>query len=97
MKAKFLRAFYATLLVVAAVALLPGQSQATWFDLTASDPLVNDYIDWAQLGPAIRSYLIMSPCRPGCMATVSPSRVLTHSSGSIKEMAGVAISPTGLP
>ena len=52
MKAKFLRAFYATLLVVAAVALLPGQSQATWFDLTTSNPLVNDYIDWAQLGPA---------------------------------------------
>ena len=52
MKAKFLRAFYAALLVAAAVALLPGQSQATWFDLTTSNPLVNDYIDWAQLGPS---------------------------------------------
>ena len=51
MRAKFLRVLYATLLVVAAVALLPGQSQATWFDLTTSNPLVNDYIDWAQLGP----------------------------------------------
>ena len=38
MRAKFLRVLYATLLVVAAVALLPGQSQATWFDLTTSNP-----------------------------------------------------------
>ena len=51
MRSKFLRVFYATLLVVAAVAVLPGQSQATWIDLTASTSFVNDYIDWAQLGP----------------------------------------------